>query len=83
MTGRQIKVSVSRLPEELIDRLDERIGLIWQEDDDNELFSDELMNTFNLLIIGYDSAWDEVGSRTPYNRERREGRSHKGTTTEE
>ncbi|GAA2774551.1 hypothetical protein GCM10010451_68410 [Streptomyces virens] len=56
-------VTVSRLPEEALNKLDERIGLIWREEVNGELeelIPDEQMTTFNQLLIGYDSAWDEI-----------------------
>lgn len=64
MTTKRVSVTVARLPEEAITELDERIGELWREEnidhDNDELISDDMMNTFNLLTIGYDAAWTEV-----------------------
>ncbi|KAA1180672.1 hypothetical protein [Paenibacillus sp. B2(2019)] len=57
-------VTIARLPEEAIIELDERIGELLREvnidHDNDELISDDMMSTFNLLTIGYDAAWTEV-----------------------
>lgn len=64
MTTKRVSVTVARLPEEAITELDERIEELWREEnidhDNDELISDDMMNTFNLLTIGYDAAWTEV-----------------------
>ncbi|MEK3673576.1 hypothetical protein [Paenibacillus sp. FSL R10-2771] len=60
----QISVKVSRLPEEAITELDERIDELWRDEggdyETEEYITDDMMTTFNLLTIGYDAAWTEV-----------------------
>lgn len=54
--SKKIAVTISRLPESLLDELEEHVA---QLHDEYELDPDQ-MNTLKALIIGYGAAWDSL-----------------------
>jgi len=52
----QLAVTISRLPESIIEELEEHMSFLHDED---SLGHDE-MRSFQMLVIGYGAAWDEI-----------------------
>ncbi|WP_218643168.1 hypothetical protein [Paenibacillus odorifer] len=55
---KQIAVTVSRMPEEKINDLYDKICELAHAEDGEQL--EDILSEFNLMNVGYDAAWDEV-----------------------
>lgn len=55
---KQIAVTVSRMPEEKINDLYDKICELAHAEDGEQL--EGILSEFNLMNVGYDAAWDEV-----------------------